>query len=226
METFEEPDLIITKSGYVKCVIPGCKNKGKEIHNMCKKHSETYHFEKPDECPVCMETLINEAYPLQPCGHWVHYNCVLKSKKDQCPVCRTDVLLSSSQQKELNRLQKEEEEEKNNSIEGLRRGDRLHRFERMMMRMHVPPVYRLMNNHEKRTFTDYLDSERRDHNMNIIVRIAEDINFSDESRYQAFRLIELKTNIEGTSQNYGDCELIYSLLLTIEYEIFNIILSL
>lgn len=72
-----------------------CKNKSKQ--DFCHKHVNKqipdvhrYIQEKPDECPVCMENLRKTKKPL-PCGHWVHYKCILRSGKKECPICRQDV---------------------------------------------------------------------------------------------------------------------------------------
>lgn len=44
-------------------------------------------YEKPTDCPVCMEDLTDEENALQ-CGHWVHIKCVKRHFKPECPVCR------------------------------------------------------------------------------------------------------------------------------------------
>lgn len=62
-------------------------------------------FEKPHECPVCFETL-RTSKPLS-CGHWVHKKCIVKSLKNECPICRKEVELNELEQLELRCLQKE-----------------------------------------------------------------------------------------------------------------------
>lgn len=64
----------------------------------------SYVSEKPCECPVCFETLKDELKPLS-CGHWVHKECVIKSKKDNCPMCRQKVNLSLEERLRINDLQ-------------------------------------------------------------------------------------------------------------------------
>jgi hypothetical protein len=70
-----------TKSGKT------CKNKPSSGCKFCHRHSRQYSLEKPDECPVCMESTENIKYPLQ-CGHWIHLECLLKWREDTCPMCR------------------------------------------------------------------------------------------------------------------------------------------
>ena len=45
-------------------------------------------FQKPEECPVCLEDIRKEKYPLS-CGHWVHKSCIEKQVKNECPLCRS-----------------------------------------------------------------------------------------------------------------------------------------
>ena len=59
--------------------------------------SSQFQEEKPTECPVCFESLSNEQKTLS-CGHWVHKECVIKSKKDCCPLCRQTVELTIEEQ--------------------------------------------------------------------------------------------------------------------------------
>ena len=66
-----------------------------------------FKAEKPQDCPVCFESLDNENKTLS-CGHWVHTECVIKSKKDCCPLCRQTVKLSLEEQYRLQELQHQE----------------------------------------------------------------------------------------------------------------------
>ncbi len=85
------------------CVIPGCKNIQLKIgsKSFCKKHNKKFKFDKPSECPICIESLNNEKYPLINCGHWIHHNCVIESGKQECPICRASVKLTREQKKEI-----------------------------------------------------------------------------------------------------------------------------
>ena len=62
--------------------------------------------EKPSECPVCYEPL-NEVKALS-CGHWVHKSCIIKSKKDNCPMCRQKVKLTRREKEDMINLIVEE----------------------------------------------------------------------------------------------------------------------
>jgi hypothetical protein len=115
----------------VKCVIPNCKNVGYGQHTFCRKHSKIYKLEKPEECPICMDSLDNEKYPLRAdndekvCGHWVHHSCVISSGKQECPMCREKIKLNRQQQGELNAIKTKhkkdkEAEERHEIMEALR----------------------------------------------------------------------------------------------------------
>jgi hypothetical protein len=53
---------------------------------MCKKEKK--------ECIVCYEDLTTKDKPLKECGHHIHKLCILKSGKNKCPLCRTELKLS------------------------------------------------------------------------------------------------------------------------------------
>ena len=55
--------------------------------------------EKPSECPVCYEPL--ETDKALSCGHWVHKSCIIKSKKDNCPMCRQKVKLTRREREDM-----------------------------------------------------------------------------------------------------------------------------
>ena len=67
-----------------------------------------FQSEKPQDCPVCFESLDNENKTLS-CGHWVHKECVIKSKKDCCPLCRQTVELTLEEQYRIQELQYQEQ---------------------------------------------------------------------------------------------------------------------
>ncbi|NDG64481.1 MAG: hypothetical protein EBY29_13610 [Planctomycetes bacterium] len=54
----------------------------------CNEHSHIYRFEKPDDCPVCMETISSRTETPLSCGHWVHKHCLVPTNLHMCPVCR------------------------------------------------------------------------------------------------------------------------------------------
>lgn len=67
----------------------------------------SFTCEKPSECPVCYEAL-EDHKPLS-CGHWVHKSCIIKSKKDICPMCRAKVKLTRREREEMISLMTQEE---------------------------------------------------------------------------------------------------------------------
>jgi hypothetical protein len=56
----------------------------------CFQHRRS-RFPKPEECPICLSRWPTYNYALDPCQHWVCLNCVLKSGKPKCPLCRTGI---------------------------------------------------------------------------------------------------------------------------------------
>jgi len=84
--------------GYTKKGIV-CRKKHLHGSEYCKIHSDLYKLQKPDECPICMESITEEFRPLD-CGHWVHKKCLLKWK-DICPSCKAIVKLTTKERKIL-----------------------------------------------------------------------------------------------------------------------------
>jgi hypothetical protein len=117
----EDEDILPVIQKRVKCVIPNCRNVGRNNLGMCIKHSKEYKFDKPTECPVCFEALDNEKYPMIPCGHWVHYDCIINSANEKCCICRTKITLNREQKKKLNEVKnkfnKDKEEEERREIQ-------------------------------------------------------------------------------------------------------------
>ena len=65
-------------------------------HIHCEKPMQ--YLDKPDECPVCLDELDQTDLPLK-CGHYVHRDCIIKSGKTKCPICRFDIYLTLSELK-------------------------------------------------------------------------------------------------------------------------------
>ena len=54
----------------------------------CPDHSHIYRLEKPDDCPICMESISDETeIPLE-CGHLIHKECLIPTNIHICPMCR------------------------------------------------------------------------------------------------------------------------------------------
>lgn len=56
--------------------------------------------EKPENCPVCYEKI--DSNELLNCGHYVHKECIMKSRNNNCPICRKPIPINDLFKKELN----------------------------------------------------------------------------------------------------------------------------
>jgi hypothetical protein len=66
-----------------------CENEVENCEKYCKEHKEKNRFEKPDDCPICLEKISEKSELSLTCGHWIHKNCLKLSEKHTCPICRT-----------------------------------------------------------------------------------------------------------------------------------------
>lgn len=73
--------LNIEVDGLVRC--PNTSN-----GEYCNEHSHRYRLDKPDDCPVCMDTISSRTETPLSCGHWVHKHCLVPTNLHMCPVCR------------------------------------------------------------------------------------------------------------------------------------------
>jgi hypothetical protein len=96
-----------------KCKHPQCKkmisineDKIQKITPLCTEHQKMVDkYEKPNECLICVEEFDKLNYlPLFPCCHWICKNCVIKTGKKECPVCRQPVILSSVDDKKCKKV--------------------------------------------------------------------------------------------------------------------------
>lgn len=55
---------------------------------------------KEDACAVCFEKFDTYFIPLSPCGHYIHKECVIKSGKKECPICRKNVYIPTKEEEE------------------------------------------------------------------------------------------------------------------------------
>lgn len=67
-----------------------CKHRVENGYRKCYQH-RNYKFPKPNECPICVSTLPGWCIPLRPCNHWVCWDCIIKSGKELCPLCRANI---------------------------------------------------------------------------------------------------------------------------------------
>ena len=78
-----------------------------------KKFEKDRKFEEK-ECAVCIESFEEEFNPLNPCGHYIHEECVYKTGTNLCPICRCEVIFSEKRgrkKKEIAKYKKQREDE-------------------------------------------------------------------------------------------------------------------
>jgi hypothetical protein len=63
-----------------------------------------------EDCPVCTDPLSKKDV-IEGCHHRVHIDCIIKSGKDECPLCRGPVHLKATQRKKLERIQRKYKKE-------------------------------------------------------------------------------------------------------------------
>ena len=80
-----------------------CKNKQCTGSLYCKRHVCKFRLEKPEECPVCMESLQDVVVPLS-CSHWVHPKCIVNWGKETCPLCRQHIFLPLHQRNQMRKI--------------------------------------------------------------------------------------------------------------------------
>jgi hypothetical protein len=67
------------------------KCKKKCNNEYCEDHKYKYRLEKPDECPICMDTISDITEIPLSCGHWIHKNCLKSIVNYKCPICRQSI---------------------------------------------------------------------------------------------------------------------------------------
>jgi hypothetical protein len=78
----------------------------------CSDHVCIIRFDKPDNCPICLDSMNNITLPLN-CGHWLHRKCLV-NWSDVCPVCRmpvNDLTFEEKKQIEIRRAVNAKERE-------------------------------------------------------------------------------------------------------------------
>lgn len=95
----EHKGLAAAAEGQLQCehVLPRKQRRCKNMRSAFSDRFCTRHlgmgkaYGQPDDCPVCMEALATEA--ALSCGHFVHRECIVRSGKNTCPICRKKVYL-------------------------------------------------------------------------------------------------------------------------------------
>jgi hypothetical protein len=88
-----------------------CKNK-LYTSKKCKLHLNKNVFDKPNKCIVCYNKISINDRPFS-CGHWVHIDCIYKSCKQECPICRQYIYMNKRELSTLNEYIKIRQYEKN-----------------------------------------------------------------------------------------------------------------
>lgn len=70
--------------------------------------AEKFVGDRPEECPICSEGIKDETSLT--CGHWICSECVINLEKEECPLCRSSLVLSDDLKKKF--LSKKEEKER------------------------------------------------------------------------------------------------------------------
>lgn len=88
---------------YLKRFKRFCKFSTFPNYNFCCRHIKHQKplqaLDKPEECQVCTEEFNDKDTPLA-CGHWIHKECVIKSGKSICPMCRFQLNLTKEEKRE------------------------------------------------------------------------------------------------------------------------------
>lgn len=71
-----------------------CKHHVEKGYRKCYQHRKT-KYPRPAECPICLFTMARYFVPLNPCKHWVCPDCIVKSGKKECPLCRATIKVQS-----------------------------------------------------------------------------------------------------------------------------------
>jgi hypothetical protein len=82
----------------------GITNKGKRCNKKTLNGYCKYHISQkdpPDECCVCTDPVQKDKKILCECNSSVHRECIVKSGKSECPVCRRTVVLKVSEKKRM-----------------------------------------------------------------------------------------------------------------------------
>ena len=85
------------------CKYNNCINYITNKNNLiCDDHIKLLNiYEKPPECPICLQTLTDE-FPVFPCAHWVCKSCILNSSNHNCPFCRQQIYLTLEESNIIN----------------------------------------------------------------------------------------------------------------------------
>jgi Ring finger domain len=75
---------------YIQRLKRTCKHRVEQGYHKCYQHRKA-KYPRPSECPICTFTFAKYIVPLNPCKHWVCPECIIRSGKKECPLCRSDI---------------------------------------------------------------------------------------------------------------------------------------
>lgn len=75
---------------YLRHLKRRCNHSVTDGYSECYQHRK-FKYPRPSECPICFFHFPKYYVPLSPCQHWVCPDCIIRSGKEQCPLCRTQI---------------------------------------------------------------------------------------------------------------------------------------
>lgn len=154
----------------------------------CSDHSHRYRFEKPDDCPICMDIISEESETPLECGHWIHKECLIPTNIHICPVCRQNM-----KQHEIDYIFGVNHQQQNNY------GQNLFIQFQPIIQVHIENI-EMYNNQE---FFDEYEFEYQ--NFENVINHNEDIYQDEDINYRVideFEYINPFDNIESSLIEY------------------------
>jgi hypothetical protein len=83
------------------CAIDKCRYKATSHYGLCKHHCGEHKRDRED-CVICTESV---KQPIS-CGHWMHFECIMKTGKKECPLCMMTLKLTKEEQQQFKKHNK------------------------------------------------------------------------------------------------------------------------
>ena len=130
-----------------QCSAVACSRRHDRGSKYCSQHKDQYRFEKPEECPICMERMGSQEIPLH-CAHWVCHACVQKLAKEECPICRSPLNVSYRDRASIHsnrqRYRQQDIEDQERQLQEEQERERERRHERYHISLHDIAWMRLL----------------------------------------------------------------------------------